>query len=88
VYGCAAFKRAATECRPKASKPPLLNQRTCISVGSPGKAFRPNTALKESVGLYGVFSQGNIRVFQKPGVQPVTPEWVAVGVGVFVGVGV
>jgi hypothetical protein len=57
-------------------------------MGSPEKASRPNTSLKESVGLYGVFSQGNIRVFQKPGVQPVTREGVAVGVRVLDGVGV
>ncbi len=50
--------------------------------------------MKESVGQYGVFNQGNIRVFQKPGVQPVPREGVTVGVrvlagvGVFVGVGV
>ena len=50
-------------------------------MGSPEKASRPNISLKELVGLYGVFSQGNIRVFQKPGVQPVV---VAVGVGVVV----
>ena len=57
-------------------------------MGSPEKASRPNTSLKESLGLYGVFSQGKIRVFQKPGVQPVIPKGVAVGVGVLVTFGV
>jgi hypothetical protein len=57
-------------------------------VGLPEKAFRPNTALKELDGLYGVFVQANMLVFQKPGVQPVTRKGVPVGVKVRVGVGV
>ena len=44
--------------------------------------------MKESVGLYGVFSHGNMWTFQKPGVQPVVRTGVAVGVGVLGDVGV
>ena len=73
---------------PQGIQPTTAEPKDMKQHGIPEKASRPNTSLKELVRLYGVLSQGNIRVFQKPGVQPVIPKGVAVGVGVLVTLGV